>query len=682
MHTNFIKSVYKTLFGGVSSPTFKFGNFSIVNSTTAHIAALGSQFAASLRMTSKFQATQWDVHVVHTDPETDNTGINKKFINDGGGYNILAAVDEFQRYAPGTRLASTDMAALVVSSITNDSQEAFLYNMLVSWLFAVIAQDSGTSESGIFKLIKHVYNDSHVTVEENGLTIMQTEDVQLGPPVDTLDDFGANVRSRTVYWERPYVVRIPATSRSQAGFYMYHMAGRIKRTNMTADFNIPSVKSSETSIEYIGGESGVFDFENIPWEKADTLWVWIKDYVVMNRLETAFAGAMDLLGALAFHPHESFQESHMWKDGKLTVNLARFTPTRARVPANLEGEPYRTENTYNDFVMSDGANPRQYLVTSAVMNYAMWHGLYSIIDNAISGMSNWRAALQSRENGMEALYSVDMRADILSVIFGKEIETVTSPNAYVTYDPNGIADRKSIQYHDTADGYPRVVTNDRLFQYVSGSLLCGTLAGTLRADQHLMANQTVKFNDDCTLDSESAVKLANIYRLFGYDTTLAHYRTHEEYRTYANAHEAVISTEPMFTDVDYYRDLVTVVSCEKRTGRSENMIDVTAIMFGKSLEVLFTQPVLSVTEWGSSVRKVQPTLMLPSRARAVHFKVKGRKVMHEVKMPMRELAPPRTDFQRVQTEVAPQNPVVNAVGVIDGQQAMAAVEELLAPPAE
>jgi hypothetical protein len=492
----------------------------------------------------------------------------------------------------------------------------------------------------------------------NGVTGDHKVEFTLGPPVIDYDhNVSLTLRENSNYWEKPYVIRIPAHSSEQVAFYLAHLFGRKKRSSVTADIDIAGVDFKQLAIELVGGQAVSYDFSSLPWTSPETQMMWIREYVLGNRLETAFAAAIDLLGSLAFHPLESYQEGTMWHEGRMTVNLSRFTPTRARVPSNLEGEGYRTTTAPVDFIFEEGSNLRQYLMISAFINYAMWYGMYALIDNASGMYSNWADVLKCRLHGLECLDSVDMRADLASLLFGKEVHTVTSPNAFITFSPEGLSRLPYTRFAKVKEaGYPAIFKHDSLHPPVSGSLLLGTTSADLRACEHLHAHQTVEFSERGTTDTVSAVKLANIYRLFGHDVTLVHPRTGEEFEMYANARDCVVSPNPVYANTRT-GDYLGVDHMAGRRGRKRDIMSTDLLQFGGKLEVIFAKPTLTVTKWGSATERARGVLMLMERPRPVVFNVPGRRVIQEVRLAHLERKMPKLDFQVSDIVTAPEMPI-------------------------
>nr|UVG55925.1 putative capsid protein [Poaceae Liege totivirus 3] len=603
-------------------------------------------------------------------PDTDLQGVNKKYVDDSGVYNVMLALDEFTRKVPGMRMNRADIEGFARSSNTTDSHEAFIYNMLVSWIKAMLYADTG-GKDGKFKVKQAAYTDSHVTVGIRGQVTEVEHEITLGVPVEDWNpntDFTMRIDSN--YWLSPYVIRISNRSSQQVAFYYAHMFGRDGDSPLNVDVPIPALNMKDVLIEPTSGVlPHVIDFESVPWDRPDIIWLWIKDYVSVNRVESAFAATFETIAAIHAQPMPSYQESAHWHKSYQHLVLAPFTPTRARIPGNLEGEPYTENLNARDFIVDDTSSPRKYLMTAAVATYMSWMGLYSIVDNYSRECVDWRAAFLTGEDEMGVLTQMFARAALISTVVGKDVTTCMNKNCHIRYDISAMAEHDTIAFDIVHDAdYPKSVKLEGPVPYVSGSLLLGAVSSDVLAMRHLHSIVTAESDSKGTFSVQGATNLAHIYRLFGQEVELEHERSGEIYNLFAPVHECVISASSI---LDRTRDFdrVKAPSNTVREGRSSALPPIELFRSPTKISMVISKPNLVLTKYGRRNRPVKPTAMLKQRRQAIKYRVKANVVFERVAMRANTHGKPvKSDFHEVQIEPAPkrpmqlENPVVTPIG--------------------
>ncbi|QGY72631.1 putative coat protein [Plasmopara viticola lesion associated toti 3] len=633
MQTSFIESIATTGFSKEFEPRFEQGRFTLVNRSVAKANQGGHEYATNLELSTNFQIAGMKPTARAGLPETDLSGINKKYIDDSGVYNMNLALDEFTRKAPGMRMTRIEAEAFAKSSITTDSHEAFIYNMLVSWIKALIYNDTSGKE-GKFHVKQSAYSDSHVTVGVKGQVSDVLHEIELGPPVqDYNSETPFVMRNSTNYWLSPYVIRISNKSVKQAAFYYSHTFGRDGDSPLNVDIPIPGLDMHQTLIEPTAGSlPAIVDFEEVPWDRPDIIWTWIKDYVSLNRVEGAFASAFETLASVHSQPMPSYQESAHWHKSKQNLTLAPFTPTRARIPGNLEGEPYSEDLNARDFILDDTSSPRKYLMTSAVATYMSWMGLYAIVDNYSRECVDWRTAFITGDEEMGVLTQLHARAALISIIVGKDVTTCMTQNCHISYDISAMADQDEVIFDIVHEElYPMSVKLEGPVPYVSGSLLLGAVSCDVLAMRHLHSIIEAESDDRGTMSVQDGMNLVHIYRLFGHEVELQHSRSGEVYKLFSSYKECVVSPS-LLLDRTRDFDMVTAASQIVRDGRNSDLPPVEVFRRGEKISMVVGKPNLVLVHYGSRQRPVRPTAMLKKRRQEIKFKVKTNVVIEKVTM--------------------------------------------------
>ncbi|QJW70332.1 coat protein [Erysiphe necator associated totivirus 4] len=628
MQLAFIRSLYHFFYGGGSTPKFDKNSFSIQSNTYVTAKQGDITFASELQSTTDFLLGGFNYEVTTIPVSTELSGINKRFVGDDGMYDLQSAVLEFQRTAPGMRITRTEIEALAKSSVTNDSHEAYILNMLISWLLAKFYKDNGSVE-GKLEIKYSGYEDSHVRMKFNDVTDEHTTEYELGAPVEILPDVEIQQRLATKYWDKPYVLRYPATSRGAASFYLLHAFGRSKRSDINIDINLESVDFDNLYVEPIGGPSYALSIDDVPWDNPETLWSWMMDYVLLNRLEHAFGAAFELLSSIAMQPKPSFQESVVWQETALQINIAKFTPTRARIPANLEGEAYRLESESSQLIKEDVRSPVLFLICGAIINYAMWVSLYALMDNETMDLSDWRAGIQGHMGAMQVFRNRDMRAALVSIIFGKEITSLMNENCFLTFSPGLMPTRKHVTVDKVKEpGYTSRLILESIVPYVSGALLLGVVSSDFRTISCLRSSNSITADDYGTYSVEEAIQLSTLYRVFGHDITISHDRTAEEYLMFANTSECVPCTSTIIGNTRYF-DRVTAVSNLRTLGRHSSLLPLATYKNKATTTYTIAKPEIMVVKLGLRNVKVRHAQVVHDKKKEVKFHVAGRKMYAE-----------------------------------------------------
>jgi hypothetical protein len=662
MITDYLNSFVRLGIGKAFEPRLGDGRFTMLNKSEVRVCIGEQRYSCALELSSDFQITGWKYGRASQEPKTYFYGYNKRYIDENGVYDPLRAIDEYSKSVPGLRLRKEDVAALASTDNLVDSQEAFIYNMLVSWFKARIYKDMNGKDNKV-NVKQSAYRDSHVGIGIKGNYQDRDVEITLGAPIDYEDDeITFNQRSAENYWSSPYVMRYTSTNLGQVSFYMIHVLGRSGQSGLACDIPIPGISMKDILLDPVGNvATNSFSEAAVPWSQPERLWLYIMDYVRLNRLEQAFAAALEMLGAIASQPMPSYQESALWHNMITTVNLSRFAPTRARIPSNLMGEGYIQDTNASDFVLEESRSPANFMTVSAVLNYTAWVGIYALFANYAEDCSNWRNAFCAMSDELAVLHSVDARAALISLVTGKELVTCFNANCYLTYDTSAMADITQLEVDQVFEiGYDPIVRFDAVPAYVSGSLIIGTVATSIKTLAHLRPEQDFAVDRYGSCDPASAAIISNTYRMFGHDVRLEHTMSGELYPVYANTADATVATFELLSRARDF-DKIRVTDSIRRPGRSAELPGASLLHQMGKCTVRYLIPTIGVTAWKKRTMVHRPNTIITSRREAVVFRVSNMAEFSSSRFTVRNRGGIRhQDFHDVRVDPAPVRPIGTA----------------------
>jgi hypothetical protein len=599
------------------------GRFTLVNCTTLEVNTGGAPFVANLELTSDFQAVGANVKSMIRSSFSDYSGINNRYVGEDGVFNAGAALSDFAKNGLERRVVKEDTLSILSKHTQVDSHEAFIYNMLVTWLKAELY--TANKDTGLkLKVANEPYTDSHVRMRAYGTLVEGEVHVDLGPPVDddTIEGTSWVMRDKDNYWDRPYVLHYNASDPKQETFYLYHVLGRNIVSPLNFEVAIPGLDSDELLLDPVNSDRVNPAVGSEPkWDAPNLIWMWIMDYVTLNRLEQQFASALELLGAVAFQPRWTSMEATWWGKAQIVVTLPEFSPTRARIRTALEGDSYVPSALAHEFMVEEAHAPRNFLMSSAYLNYAMWYGYYTIFYNAMEDNENWRDVFGSTAQQLHITKSPAARAGLISMITGKEKSTCFSAGCGMFIETQGMAPFKSLPVAECYDGtVGDTIPLDYLPAPVSGNLILGTCVSQFTTTAHLAGTQYIP-TGMTSVEYEYATSIANIYRLFGHEVTFRDMSTGEDKTPWAPVHDLVIEPGSIGFLVEQGIRF-KVLTSRAREGRNLVIDPVIRALQSECFNASFKKPVISINEWRSRKR-----MLLPSFSRrvpkAVTFKVKA-----------------------------------------------------------
>jgi hypothetical protein len=609
------------------TPSVEFGQYSLLNRTTASANYSGGNQLADLRLRTDFQCIGKQKRLELDDTYTDLNGFNREFITTAGVYNVEAALKEFSRTDFGKRVVTRDIEAQISCLSHRDCHTSFLYNMLISWGKAILHKMNGHDDDEINLEVKSVpYTSQHVRVGLPDLN-PRTYAIELTEPCDP--GLAPQMRRRDEnYFTRPYVLHYNAATGAQEWFYLLHVAGRDKVSALNFDLKIPGISSNSVILDPVNAQTDTISntgFDDINWADADRIWSWIIDYVSLNRIEQQFAATLELFGAMFFHPIWSSAEGCHWQMSELVAVLGTFSPTRARLRTNLEGNAYSTDQTAHEYVLDAQVKPIAYLLNSSMLNYYMWYGLYSVVHNFASDRDDWRSALVSVQDELQMLYTPHMRAFCIGAILNHDVPTSMTHGAGMYVSMSEMDQVYHITYTQPGtSGEHADVDIDALYAPVSGSLILGTLSGELSTVVHLKASYECKLAGGRTTvySIEELTKLASIYRLFGHEITLFDNITGERVKPWAAVNECIIEPASIGFDPTKIQKL-TIGHSDMREGRAIPLPALGALSVDGSISILIQKPTVEVICFGTAQKPVRTYTTSRRDRKVVPIKVKS-----------------------------------------------------------
>lgn len=632
------------------------GNFTLLNKFSATVDMVINKFTANVESSTDFQFTGINTEVFTTDTVTDYSGYNKKYINEDGTYNFEAALAEFGSLPTGRKLGKEEIQSAVKATVGADSHESFIYNMLVSWLMARLYVDTGSSDK-VLKIKQTGLIDTHVnqTWFNNPAT---TIEIKLGPPNPSAETIEINFRNSSNYWTLPYVLRYPAENINQTTFYMAHTLGREGKSLLNVDIPIEGIDTSQLLFDPLGGYQHMMnDFNNVPWNKPDIIWQWIIEYVRLNRLEHAFAASFELLGSLCVQPIGTFHESIFWHGMVTNVHLAKFQPTRARIRTNLDGEPFARSTMAHEFMVDTTSQPSHYITDAAVYNYAFMLATPAILNAASNAYDNPFDVFYGGHEYMDVFKSQFAKTAVVSSLFEKEMPTNANPAAYTTYTFGGLVNPQiDLQYIDKSA--TSVVSLQTIPPYLSGGLLMGSVSLETSLTRHLKQHHSIKIDNKLLLNPEEALKLATMYRCFGYDTPISRMWSNVSFITYAGSHDWIVSALP-FDQYTTEGDLLKIDDPIRRDGVGTQLPSIHAVR-GHTITTSYTMPTIDVVQMKGRKTPLVTRLILKKPETNITFRVKAaNSFIKQITTRSMDIKPVQ-GFQQARTDPAPSIPVENA----------------------
>ncbi|QGA70770.1 capsid protein [Trichoderma koningiopsis totivirus 1] len=659
--TEFIKDSINLSFSQNRDPIIKEGRFTAVNDSIVFVAHHGQKFQADLSLSTDFQIAGRTKYVRHLGTHTDYSGFNRKFITDSGAYDPVSALEEFSKTNTDRAMLKPDALGFIHKHSQADSHEAFLYNMLISWYKAKLYVDNN-GEDDIFKVRTSPYRDSHCIIPLDQAFQDHEYEIEVGYPVgiDRMQSASWALRIRENYWTRPYVLHYNASTLPQETFYLVHTLGRTEVSALNFDVTIPSLDTRDLLLDPINGNTFLpDDFEQIPWTQPDVLWQWIIDYVRLNRLEQPFAAAFETFGAMTYHPLPSTAEACSWNKAQLVVTLGKFSPTRARNRANMEGEPYKPYALADEFMVNEVESPAKFITSSALCNYYMWYGIYTLIHNEARSRSAWRTAFTSVSEELQVLTSAAARAAAISAVTGREFSSCMTDGCAMLVDLSVMGSYTQINnVRDLQSAELRPIPINAVYAPVSGSLVLGTMVNDFETTSHLTSNYTLDMKHAHTPSPEltQLAKAATIYRLFGHDLAITNLVTGVQFETWAAVRECI--PDVSFIDFDpmqpkHYRIDASV----SREGRSHILPPPHVLLADNTASVMIQKPTVTLSNWRQRKIPLRPSLVFSRKKKAVVFRVNA-PIKYNFSqftaraVPVQELS----GFRKVTDTVPPRNP--------------------------
>jgi hypothetical protein len=379
-------------------------------------------------------------------------------------------------------------------------------------------------------------------------------------------------------------------------------------------------------------------------------------------VEHAFAAALETLGALASQPMPAYQESTVWQHMKTTLVLAKFEPTRARIRTNLEGEPYAVNMNATEMMLHETVHPANFLLSSAILNYYFYVGLYAAVDNYSRALGDWTNAFRTTADELAPLATEYARAAFISLATGKEVQTCMSPACHTVYELDEMAAHTTIDPTVVYEpGYPTTLVLTGVHPYVSGAMVLGTLSPPTCATKHLEATYEFEIDEYGTTTPAGLLLAASTYRLFGHSVDAVCERTNKPIVTHATDRECVINPAPILNETRI-TDSVSLESSKPRASKYNTLPEAHVMRNLNKVTVTIMKPYLEPVEWQQRTRPLTTTLVLPTRRNALQFKVLARHGIRPMTMRVKKIETrDEPVFQGATIHIQPEKPSAGGV---------------------
>nr|WAK73606.1 capsid protein [Phytophthora palustris toti-like virus 3-1] len=620
MSKSFTNVLFKESFVKSFGPDFAHGLFGVQTKGRMTMRVGEDSYVNNYRPNTYFRMVGLKTDVRFDIAHTDYSGFNSKLINGDGSYNGEAALTEYARTAPEKRLLTASAALDTYTTGVRDSHEAFLYNMCISWMHALLYKHSGGKDKK-FVMKNPVYSDSHGSMAASEYLTAEEITIEVGPPAPAaMAEADFTPRQDGMYWGRPYVVRYPKHSAAQEVFYLSHIVGREHATPIHGDVVIPGLDPELIYLERTSGSGGIhMNPLTVDWGKPEEMWLWIKQYVEVNRLHSQFAAVLETYLSVLVQPVWSNVESHVWEKTILEVRLGAFNPTRAMIRLNLDGLPYTPYAAAHEVYEDNVNNINMTILQAGVANYLRLLGTYATYDYNKPDLPDKRSFFLETDSDTTMFESPESRAAAISVITGQEVVTCMTQGAHsllnleelqyvteVTFGPNGVG-RHYI---------------DKICSPVTGALVLGMCNSEIPAVAHLAGHHVIEGAQALSgIENDKALAFAQGMRILGCDMEYRSNYTRGLFRTWTPVKEWVL-LHGYWSDWKFARVVSQLDEIVERPNSHGPHPEINDLVAGKSVTITYTAPALSPVKYGTTTQlslayyKQKPQSKLKFKVRA------------------------------------------------------------------
>lgn len=301
-----------------------------------------------------------------------------------------------------------------------------------------------------------------------------------------------------------------------------------------------------------------------------------------------------------------------------------------------------------------------------------------MISNYSDDCAEWYDVFASQDSELAILSTVEARAAMISLVTGKETNSCFTPNCHITMDLSPMYGIKQLAVDEIFDAnHSGIIRFDSVPSYVSGSLLIGSVSSEYPTLQHLKPVQDFEVDRTGLVKAEEAAKIANLYRLFGHQVTIEHFRSGELYPVYANSSDSVIAVYELFGRARTF-DIMRVNSSYPREGRHTDIPSASHLLTYGKCHIAFDMPVIDVCAWMRRKTVHRPIMMLESRRVPTKFNVGATSGFEKTRLlAFNKTGIRRQDFHEAPTELAPSIPAVRGMAATTQPIVMSQEEDLV-----
>jgi hypothetical protein len=640
------------------------GSFSLLNTFTTHVGQDGYAYNRVTEARTDFSPNAFTTEVRVTTEGSTPYGVNAEFVTPEGVINHNVA-HEFMAKSVAVRRVYKDVIFSDFNGhLSVDAQEAYLFNLMISWFKASIAKKSGNKAGDPLLVPTGMYEDSHVEVDPRGFGTKRWM-VEIGPPVALQgeEDETFVSRAKDNFFECEQVFKYASSSKAQEAFYLIHLFGREGKGGLHVDVTLPSADLEDLLVDKVGGGPVRFKPNEIDWYDDVKMWRWIMDYAEVNRLTHQLATVLEMFTQLGYQPKASSAEGMLWGYGHFEITLPMMKFTRAVLPVLLEGEQYMPSATPAEARVYAFPNPFEMILHGAVDNVYFWLGMYQTYQAAALECEPWEAVFEDLGGNILVKNDALQRASMLSAISGSEVVTLYSNVCNVVFNTERMAG-----HLDMTEITRKVATNATNYRciavpiYTTGSLVIGTVSDPTELLAHLEGAQVLNMSDDKPYidDNTDLLKLANVYRIFGYDTEIADVKGNTTRAPWARAHECVIDAYSVLKS-EYAKSQHWMNAAYRRPGRSGDFLPLSAVRHGEQMKITFTIPEITVKQFERRVQELKTVKKRRTETKRPLIRVSAQSVVRNVIMrPAQPKKDTRQDFQSDEAKQPPRVPMTIA----------------------
>jgi len=538
------------------------GIFGVSSSCDTRVVANGVTYPIDVNNVVNFTCLDFDKVSRVVDGHSDLRGVNKRLIKSDMDTIDTSAL---RAYVSKAYTVKTDLRAGWVYSAEYvppaDSHVTFIYNMLCSWYKALLWGQAnsngkavkGTGAKSSRMTLKRVnYSDSHVRVTKySGEAQYVDVDIEVSEPSDVDpagDDFVFAFSFNAMSTDRDEVLLLPHISAKAYTWYIKHVVPKNTESCLNFDVKLPGIEPHKLSVRTTSGNDPIYaNSEDMDWTDSSAMWNWLAAYVVENRVESHFSSAFEIFSSVVYRPLADTAEGHLFSNLNTEICVPRPRYYRARFPGLLEDDPWMIPTDAHSMLLRVGVEAHAILAMAGVSNYVAHIGAVATAAEGTLVDSDLKLAVSRGIHSNPYMDKAsEQRAACIYAVLGREVQTSLTSGMGVRYPVREFADMMRYPFAVNSEigsdvsGFDMTTAgllhHNKLVLPASPALINGHCSDQLTALSPFTANYTMYYPSgrDTILQLEDAHRLANVYRLAGYDPVFSSVQTGREIRPFSS----------------------------------------------------------------------------------------------------------------------------------------------------